>query len=123
MTGVGIDFGTSNSAAAWFDGENVRMVQLEALDEIMPTATHLDRDLAVKTGNAAVLQYIEENRNRVVELTSEVIAKTAVVTGGGGEDGTPRIWPGHDGPWFARQALSWGKASAGGRACQTVDGV
>lgn len=89
MTGVGIDFGTSNSAAAWFDGENVRMVQLEALDEIMPTATHLDRDLAVKTGNAAVLQYIEENRNRVVELTSEVIAKTAVVTGGGGEDGTP----------------------------------
>ena len=40
----------------------------------------------LKTGQAAVLQYIEENRDRVVELTPEVIAKTQLLMeeGGGG---------------------------------------
>ena len=62
MIGVGIDFGTSNSAAAWYDGERVRLVRLDPEDAIMPTATHLDRELRSKIGNAAVQQYIEENR-------------------------------------------------------------
>lgn len=81
MIGVGLDFGTSNSAAAWFDGDKVHLVQLEADDAIMPTATHLDRDLATLTGKAAVDQYIDENRDRIVELTPEVIAKTSLLTG------------------------------------------
>jgi len=38
MIGVGIDFGTSNSAAAWYDGERVRLVRLEEESDIMPTA-------------------------------------------------------------------------------------
>ena len=81
MIGVGIDFGTSNSAAAVYDGAEVRLVQLEADDPIMPTATHLDRELATLTGQAAVEQYIEENRDRIVELTPEVIAKSSILTG------------------------------------------
>ena len=85
MIGVGIDFGTSNSAAAWYDGERVYMIDLEEDAQIMPTATHLDRDLLVTTGSDAVTQYIEENRNRVVELTSEVIGRTSILTGGGGD--------------------------------------
>lgn len=80
MIGVGLDFGTSNSAAAWYDGERVHMVPLEEHDSIMPTATHLDRDLVTLTGEAAVSQYIDENRDRIVELTPEVIAKTSMVT-------------------------------------------
>lgn len=81
MIGIGIDFGTSNSAAAWYDGERVRLVQLEANDAIMPTATHLDRELRTKTGEAAVQQYIEENRDRIVELTPEIIGKSQMLTG------------------------------------------
>ncbi|MDZ7686038.1 MAG: hypothetical protein U5O39_14315 [Gammaproteobacteria bacterium] len=80
MIGVGIDFGTSNSAAAWYDGETVRLVQLEKEGDIMPTATHLDRNLHTRTGEAAVRQYIEENRDRIVELTPEVIGKSQMVT-------------------------------------------
>jgi len=80
MVGVGLDFGTSNSAAAWYDGEQVRMVPLEEFDAIMPTATHLDRELNTLTGKAAVTQYIDENRDRIVELTPEVIAKASMVT-------------------------------------------
>ncbi len=80
MIGVGIDFGTSNSAAAWYDGESVHLVQLEPDDNITPTATHLNRELATKTGQEAVFQYIEENRDRIVELTPEIIGKSALLT-------------------------------------------
>lgn len=80
MIGVGIDFGTSNSAAAWYDGERVHLVRLEVEATVMPTATHLDRELATLTGREAVDQYIEENRDRIVELTPEIIAKSAIVT-------------------------------------------
>ena len=66
MIGVGIDFGTSNSAAAWYDGTQVVLVQLESSGAIMPTALHLDQDLVTATGHAAVDQYIEENRDRIV---------------------------------------------------------
>ena len=79
MIGVGLDFGTSNSAAAWFDGEKVHMVELEPPIQIMPTATHLNRELTTKTGHAAVEQYIEENRDRIVELTPEVVAKAQIL--------------------------------------------
>lgn len=79
MIGVGLDFGTSNSAAAWFDGEHVHMVSLEPPYDIMPTATHLNRELKTRTGRAAVNQYIDENRDRMVELTPEVIAKSQIL--------------------------------------------
>ena len=79
MIGVGLDFGTSNSAAAWFDGTTVHMVSLEPPHDIMPTATHLNRELKTRTGREAVNQYIEENRDRMVELTPEVIAKSQIL--------------------------------------------
>jgi len=80
MIGVGIDFGTSNSAAACFDGTSVRLVVLEPGKDgsgqaIMPTATHIDRDLQTSIGEAAVEQYIEDNRDRIVELTPEIIGQ------------------------------------------------
>lgn len=81
MIGIGIDFGTSNSAAAWYDGKRVRLVELEENDPIMPTATHLDRALRTRTGNDAVRQYIDENRDRIVELTSEVVGRSQLLLG------------------------------------------
>ena len=80
MVGIGIDFGTSNSVAATFDGQQITLVPLEAAGPIMPTATHLDRELQTETGQPAIDQYIEENRDRIVELTSEVIAKSTLLT-------------------------------------------
>lgn len=79
MIGVGIDFGTSNSAAAWYDGKVVRLIPLEESDDIMPTATHLDRELRTEVGEAAVQQYIEENRDRIVELTPEIVGRSQLL--------------------------------------------
>ncbi len=86
--GIGLDFGTSNSAAAWFDGTTLHRVLLEGGKPIMPTAIHLDRHYAALTGQAAIDRYVEENRGRRVELVAEVIGESASSVGGSntGED-------------------------------------
>ena len=47
--GIGIDFGTSNSSAALFDGERVHAVELDAAatvqGDVMPTILYVDRSL------------------------------------------------------------------------------
>ena len=73
--GVGIDFGTTNSTAAVFDGERVSLVKLETGNPIMPSATYIDRELQTQTGQTAIDQYIRDNTGRTVELIPEVIGE------------------------------------------------
>ena len=80
--GVGLDFGTSNSTAAWFDGQRLHYVPLEGASPILPTAIHLDRHYTAITGQAAIDRYVEENRGRRVELTAEVIGESSSSVGG-----------------------------------------
>ena len=85
--GVGIDFGTSNSAAAVFDGQQLQLVRLDQDDDIIPSATYIDRALTAKTGEQAVSQYIADNTGRTVELIPEVVGETSqFVESGGGEE-------------------------------------
>ena len=77
VIGIGIDFGTTNSAAAVFDGERVQLVQLERDDPIMPSATYIDRDLQSMTGQAAIDQYIRDNTGRTVEMIPEVVGEVS----------------------------------------------
>ena len=94
--GIGIDFGTTNSAAAVFDGEQVTLVPLEAGaagaqpsehdGEIMPSATYIDRGLQTCTGREAVRRYIDDNTGRKVELVPEVIGKASLAVGHAGAD-------------------------------------
>lgn len=86
--GIGLDLGTSNSAAAWFDGATLHRVHLEAAGPILPTAIHLDRAYSALTGSVAIDRYVEENRGRRVELVAEVIGESASSVSGNdtGED-------------------------------------
>lgn len=77
MIGTGIDFGTSNSAAAWFDGETVHLVEIEPGRHYMPTAIHIDRSYVSLTGSEAIEQYVRENRARRVEMTAQPIGEAA----------------------------------------------
>ena len=83
MIGAGLDFGTSNSTAALFDGERLTYVDLEDGSPILPTAIHLDRGYAATTGQAAIDRYVEENRGRRVELVAEVIGEASSHLGSG----------------------------------------
>ena len=94
--GVGIDFGTTNSAAATYDGERVTLVPLdggavgamasEHDGEIMPSATYIDRHLQTCTGREAIRRYIDDNTGRRVELVPEVIGKAMLAVGNAGAD-------------------------------------
>ena len=90
--GVGVDFGTSNSVAAVFDGDEVTLVALEDRGtdstgaseheaEIMPSATYIDRALQTLTGQDAIDRYIDDNTGRKVELVPEVIGKAMLAVG------------------------------------------
>ena len=90
--GVGVDFGTSNSVAAVFDGDDVTLVALEDRgtdstgaseheSEIMPSATYIDRALQTRTGQGAIDRYIDDNTGRKVELVPEVIGKAMLAVG------------------------------------------
>jgi hypothetical chaperone protein len=74
---VGVDFGTTNSVAAFYDGEQLRLVDLESSGSVMPSATYIDQELQTKTGDLAIEQYIADNTGRTVELVPEVIGETS----------------------------------------------
>ena len=58
MIGVGVDFGTSNSTVAWFDGRQLRFVETETNSPILPTAIHLSKEYEGTTGAAAIERFI-----------------------------------------------------------------
>lgn len=79
--GIGLDYGTSNSAAAVFDGRKVHVVRLESSDPVMPSACYIRTDFSIETGKSAIHAYIEENRGRRVELSAEVVGEARLSTG------------------------------------------
>lgn len=90
--GIGLDFGTSNSAAAWFDGSHLVNITLDeglaGASPILPTAVHLDREYQAIVGSRAITRYVDENRGRRVELVATVVGESASSVGGNetGED-------------------------------------
>jgi len=95
MQGIGIDFGTSNSAIAVFDGVEVKVIEVEPGAQTVPTAIHLDRDFQALTGSVAIQSYVNENSNRRIEMTAKVIAEVESEFGDGSESegaGTQKIY-------------------------------
>ena len=87
--GIGIDYGTSNSAAAVFDGTKVCLVKLERHSVIMPSATYIDKGFQISTGQGAINHYIESNTGRTVELSAEILGESRTTTGQIGDKGLP----------------------------------
>jgi hypothetical chaperone protein len=77
MIGVGVDFGTSNSTVAWFDGHQLRFVGIETNSPILPTAIHLSKDYEGSTGTEAIERYVQENTARLVHLVPEILGHAA----------------------------------------------
>lgn len=80
--GIGIDYGTSNSAVASFDGETLRAIALDAAappgGSVMPTALYLGRKLTATIGQPAIDRYIRENVGRTIELSREDLGELAI---------------------------------------------
>ena len=80
--GIGIDYGTSNSAAASFDGETLQAIPLDSASapggSVMPTALYLDRKLTATVGQPAIDRYIRENVGRRISLEREDLGELAI---------------------------------------------
>ncbi|CAI8294418.1 Hsp70 family protein [Porticoccaceae bacterium] len=97
--GIGIDFGTSNSAAAVFDGERLTLVKLAAPASIMPSANYIDKQFVSAIGQTAINEYISGNRGRKVELSAQLLGEERTGAGGGesamggpGESDTGKVY-------------------------------
>ncbi len=64
---VGLDFGTSNSGVAVYDGQHVRLLPVDAqnvVPNVIRTALYVTRDYRSVIGQEAVSQYYRDNVNR-----------------------------------------------------------
>ena len=64
---VGIDFGTSNSGVAVYDGQQVRLLPVDPkniLPEVIKTVLYITRDYRTYLGHEAVETYYRDNVNR-----------------------------------------------------------
>ncbi|HEX6271097.1 MAG TPA: Hsp70 family protein [Anaerolineales bacterium] len=64
---VGIDFGTSNSGVAVYDGQRVKLLPLDSknvLPEVVKTVLYITRDYRCSIGQEAVETYYRDNVNR-----------------------------------------------------------
>jgi hypothetical chaperone protein len=64
---VGIDFGTSNSGVAVYDGQRVKLLPLDpknVLPEVVKTVLYITRDYRCSIGQEAVETYYRDNVNR-----------------------------------------------------------
>lgn len=64
---VGMDFGTTNSGMAVFDGRNLRLIPLDPSSSnpaVSPTALYIANDREVFIGRSAINTYYEHNLNR-----------------------------------------------------------
>ena len=84
LQGIGIDFGTTNSSVALYDGKRLRYLRLEPVDggEVMPTALYLSRDRQAAVGRAAIDRYTRDNAGRTVRLSAEEVGAITVTVAG-----------------------------------------
>jgi hypothetical chaperone protein len=64
---VGIDFGTSNSGVAVYDGQQVKLLPVDpknVLPEVIKTVLYITRDYRASIGQEAVENYYRDNVNR-----------------------------------------------------------
>ena len=64
---VGVDFGTSNSGVAVYDGQHVRLLPVDSknvLPEVIKTVLYITKDYRTAIGQEAVEMYYRDNVNR-----------------------------------------------------------
>jgi len=82
--GIGLDFGTSNTTAAVYDGKTIDYIRLDEEMEkgiIMPTALYLDRDILPTVGSKALKRCLQDNTGRKIILTDKEVGCVTVHMG------------------------------------------
>ena len=108
--GVGVDFGTSNSSVAIFDGKDLHCLEIKEEKhelKLIPTAIYISRDLLPTIGRAGIEQYLDDNRNRQIHLKREYVGDIDMTLGVLGAEG--------DAETFTVRANAWTDQDLPGR--------
>ncbi|MDE0609220.1 MAG: Hsp70 family protein [Anaerolineaceae bacterium] len=82
---LGIDFGTTNSAVAFYDGERLRTVRASVANEnpyVLPSLIYIDREQNSTVGIEAAFAYLEHDTGRPVRWRRRVIGSAEIVVAG-----------------------------------------
>jgi len=82
MVSIGIDFGTSNSSVAVYDGRRTRLLELDhgARDpRVMRSLLYITREGDVIAGQGALAMYTEQNTGREVRLERRYVGEIDMV--------------------------------------------
>lgn len=78
---LGLDWGTTNSSAAFYDGRRVRLLPLDprnAAPDVLRSALFIARDGTIAIGRAAIDRYTEGNVGREIEYQRTYIGTTEI---------------------------------------------
>jgi len=95
---IGLDFGTTNSGAAMFDGEKLHLCPLDAASwnrAVMRSTLYLSRDHTAAVGQEAVDRYYRENTGRPSRMVRRYVGEVELALAE-----TTTIWPTVSGSLF-----------------------
>ncbi len=87
MPRIGIDFGTTNSSVAYYDGKKLHPIELDAANEnphVLPSLIYMNREYRTLLGTQAANEYLaRETGRRIVWERREIHPIEIIVAGGG----------------------------------------
>jgi len=84
---IGIDFGTTNSSVAHFDGSRLHPVELDRANEnasVLPSLIWIDRDYQTRIGSSAATEYLEKETGRKIVWSRREIGAVEIIVAGAG---------------------------------------
>ena len=96
MPRIGIDFGTTNSSVAYYDGKKLRPIELDAANEnphVLPSLIYMDREFQTMLGTRAANEYLARETGRRIVWERKEIHPIEIIVGGAGSSPI-RYW--HD---------------------------
>ncbi len=84
---VGIDFGTTNSSVAYYDGHKLVPIQLDPGNEnpyVLPSLIYIDREHQQRLGSAAAAMYLEQETGRKSVWQRWYMGAIEMIVGGAG---------------------------------------
>ena len=84
---LGIDFGTTNSSVALYDGTSLLSIRVDPESEtpfVLPSLIYIDREHSAVLGTEAAREYLKQETGRPVRWERRYVGDVEVVVGGGG---------------------------------------
>ncbi|MBZ0299496.1 MAG: Hsp70 family protein, partial [Anaerolineae bacterium] len=86
---LGIDFGTTNSGIAFYDGQRLFAVRTKPENEnpdVLPSLIYIDREHQATVGIEAAFAYLEHDTGRPVKWQRQHVGTVEIVVAGKGDD-------------------------------------